>query len=68
MRTAKSQLKHILDRLPDEATLGDIRLELDDALYALYVQQEIVRGIEASRQDRVTPHAEVKRLFQQHAG
>jgi hypothetical protein len=63
MRTAKDQVKQLLDQLPDDATLSDIRLELNDSLYTLYVRQQIELGLQASREGRVTPHADVKKRF-----
>ncbi len=61
MQTAKDQVRQLLEQLPESATLNDIRYELNDALYALHVQQQIERGLQASRDGRVTPHDEVKR-------
>lgn len=63
MQTAKDQVKQLLDQLPDDATLSDIRLELNDSLYTLYVRQQIELGLQASREGRVTPHADVKKRF-----
>jgi hypothetical protein len=63
MQTAKDQVKQLLDQLPDDATLSDIRLELNDSLYTLYVRQQIELGLQASRDGRVTPHADVKKRF-----
>lgn len=61
MQTAKDQVRQLLEQLPESATLNDIRFELNDALYTLHVQQQIERGLQASREGRVTPHDEVKR-------
>ncbi len=63
MQTAKDQVKQLLDQLPDDATLSDIRLELNDSLYKLYVRQQIELGLQASHEGRVTPHADVKNRF-----
>jgi hypothetical protein len=63
MQSAKDQVKQLLDQLPDDATLSDIRLELNDSLYTLYVRQQIELGLQASREGRVTPHADVKKRF-----
>lgn len=63
MQTAKDQVKQLLDQLPDNATLNDIRYELNDSLYTLYVRQQIELGMQASREGRVTPHNEVKQRF-----
>ncbi len=61
MQTAKDQVRQLLEQFPESATLNDIRYELNDALYALHVQQQIERGLQASREGRITPHDEVKR-------
>lgn len=63
MQTAKDQVRQLLDQLPDNATLSDIRHELADSLYTLYVKQQIELGLQDSREGRVTPHAEVKQRF-----
>lgn len=63
MQTAKDHIKQVLEDLPDNATVNDIRYELNDALYTLSIQQQIERGLQASREGRVTPHAEVKKRY-----
>lgn len=63
MQTAKEQVRQLLDQLPDNATLNDIRYELNDSLYRLYVRQQIELGMQDSRDGRVTPHADVKKRF-----
>ena len=63
MQSAKEQVKQLLDQLPDDATLNDIRYELSDSLYTLYVKQQIELGMEDSRAGRVISHAEVKKRF-----
>lgn len=63
MQTAKEQARQLLDQLPDNATLNDIRYELNDALYTLYVRQQIELGMQDSREGRVIPHHEVKKRF-----
>lgn len=63
MQTAKDQIKQVLDKLPDNASLSDIRYEINDALYTLSVQQQIERGLQASREDRVVSHTEVKKRY-----
>lgn len=64
MQTAKEQVRQLLDQLPDNATINDIRYELNDSLYTLYMRQQIELGMQDSREGRVTPHADVKRRFQ----
>ncbi|MFZ5843949.1 MAG: hypothetical protein ACOY3E_13750 [Pseudomonadota bacterium] len=63
MQTAKEQIRQVLDNLPDNASLSDIRYELNDALQTLSVQQQIELGLQASREGRVVPHAEVKQRY-----
>jgi hypothetical protein len=63
MQTAKDQVRQLLEQLPDNATLNDIRYELNDSLYTLYVRQQIELGMQDSREGRVTPHADVKKRF-----
>jgi predicted transcriptional regulator len=60
MQTAKDSAKHLIEQLPDSATLNDI-------MYELYVKQKIERGMQASREGRVTPHTEVKKRYLQRA-
>lgn len=56
MQTTKEQVRDLLDHLPDHATLNDV-------MYELYVKQKIERGMQASREGRVTPHSEVKKRY-----
>lgn len=63
MQTAKEQVRQLIDQLPDDATLSDIRHELGDSLYTLYVRQQIELGLQASRDGKITPHADVKKRF-----
>lgn len=63
MTTDKEKIKQLMDQLPENATLGDIRHSLNDSIHALYVQQQIAHGIKESRAGLVTPHAEVKELL-----
>lgn len=63
MQTAKEQVLQLLDKLPDSATLNDIRYELNDSLYTLYVRQQIELGMLDSRAGRVTAHADIKKKF-----
>jgi predicted transcriptional regulator len=63
MQTAKEQARQLLDQLPDNATLNDIRYELNDALYTLYVRQQIELGLQDAREGRTIPHDEVRKRF-----
>lgn len=56
MESAKDQARQLIDQLPDDASLNDI-------MYELYVREKIERGMQASREGRVTPHSEVKRRY-----
>lgn len=63
VQSAKEQVRQLLDQLPDDASLNDIRYELNESLYTLYVRQQIAQGMEDSRLGRVTPHKDVKKRF-----
>lgn len=63
MQTAKEQVRRLLEKLPENATLNDIRYEISDGLYSLYVKQQIDLGMQAARDGRVTPHDQVKKRF-----
>ncbi len=53
-KTAKEQVREMLDRIPDDVSLEDIQ-------YHLYVRQKIERSLQAEREGRVVSHEEVKR-------
>lgn len=63
MQTAKDQVKQLLEQLPYNATLSDIRYELNDSLYTLYVRQQIERGLQAAKEGKVISHDDVKKRF-----
>jgi hypothetical protein len=63
MQTAKEQVQQLLDTLPDNATLNDIRYQLNDSLYTLYVRQQIDLGMQDSLAGRVAPHADMKKRY-----
>ena len=54
MQTAKEAARHLIDRLPDQATWEDI-------MYELYVKQKIEAGLKAVKEGRTIPHEEMKR-------
>jgi predicted transcriptional regulator len=54
MNTAKDEVRKLLDRLPDEASLEDIQ-------YEVYVLDDIRRGTEEIDRGDVVEHEEVKR-------
>ena len=53
MQTAKEAARHLIDRLPDQATWEDI-------MYELYVKQKIEAGLKAVEEGRTIPHEEMK--------
>ena len=54
--TAKDEVRALLEKLPNDASLNDIQ-------YHIYVRQKIERGLEAIQQGNVIPHEEiVKRM------
>ena len=56
MKSAKDEVRSLLDTLPDDASLEDIQ-------YHLYVRQKVLRGIEASDNGKSIPHDEaLKRM------
>lgn len=63
MQTAKDYARELLDNLPDDATLNDIRYQLNDSLYTLYVRQQIEQGMEDSLADRVVSHTDIKKRY-----
>lgn len=63
MQTAKQQVQKLLDTLPDNATLNDIRYQLNDSLYALYVRQQIDLGKQDSISGRVILHSDIKKQY-----
>ena len=54
MKTAKDEVRELLQNLPDDASLEDIQ-------YHLYVHQKIQRGLAAADQGRTIPHEEAGR-------
>jgi len=54
MITAKDEVRQLLDRLPDEASLEDIQ-------YEVYVLDDIRRGTEEIDRGEAVEHEEVKR-------
>jgi predicted transcriptional regulator len=54
MRTAKDEVREMLENLPDDASLEDIQ-------YHIYVRQKVQKGLEAAREGRTLPHEEAVR-------
>jgi hypothetical protein len=56
MRTAKEEVKALLDKLPDDCSLEDVQ-------YHLYVLEKIHRGIERAGKEGTLSQDEVERKF-----
>ena len=54
MKTAKDEVRALLEKLPDDASLNDIQ-------YHIYVRQKIERGLEAIRKGNVVSQEEMER-------
>jgi predicted transcriptional regulator len=54
MKTAKDEIRELLDNLPDDASLEDVQ-------YHIYVRQKVQKGLEAALEGRTLTHAEVVR-------
>jgi predicted transcriptional regulator len=54
MKSAKDEVRELLENLPDDASLEDIQ-------YHLYVRQKIQRGLAAADEGRTVVHEEVVR-------
>jgi predicted transcriptional regulator len=54
MKTAKDEVREMLEGLPDDASLEDIQ-------YHIYVRQKVQKGLEAAQEDRTLTHEEVVR-------
>jgi predicted transcriptional regulator len=54
MKTAKDQVRELLENVPEDASLEDIQ-------YYVYVRQKVQGGLEAAEQGRTLTHEEVVR-------
>jgi hypothetical protein len=54
MKTDKDQVRELLDRLPDNASLDEIQ-------YHIYVRQKIQKGLDAARQGNVLSQQDAER-------
>ena len=54
MKTAKEEVRELLEQLSEEASLEDIQ-------YHIYVRQKIQKGLEAAREGRLLSQEEVER-------
>ena len=61
MRTAKDEVRKILDRIPDEASFEDIQ-------YHIYVREKIERGLQDVEKGRVLSQEEVERRMSKWLG
>jgi predicted transcriptional regulator len=52
--TAKDEVRALLEKLPDEASLNDIQ-------YHIYVRQKIERGLKAIEEGDVIPQEELQK-------
>ncbi len=56
MKTAKEEVRSLIDKLPDDCTLEDIQ-------YHLYVVEKTQRGIERAEKEGTLSQDEVERKF-----
>ena len=54
MKTAKQEVKKLLDRIPDNSTFEEIQ-------YHIYVREKIERGLKDVREGRVLTQKEVEK-------
>ena len=54
MKSAKEEIRELLEQLPEDASLEDIQ-------YHIYVRQKIQNGLEAAREGRLLSQEEVER-------
>lgn len=54
MKTGKEELLELLEQLPEDPSLENIR-------YHIYVRQKIQNGLDAAREGKVVPLQEVER-------
>ena len=54
MKTAKDEVREILEETPEDASLEDIQ-------YRIYVRQKIMKSLDAEEAGRIIPHEEVVR-------
>ena len=54
MKTGKEELLELLEQLPEDLSLENIR-------YHIYVRQKIQNGLDAAREGKVVPLQEVER-------
>ena len=61
MKTAKDEVRRLLDRLPDTSSFEDIQ-------YHIYVREKIEQGLEDVKKGRLLSQAEVERRMAKWLG
>ena len=54
MKSAKEEVRELLDHLPEDASLEDLQ-------YHIYVRQKVQKGLDALREGELISQAEVER-------
>ena len=54
MKTAKDEVRNLLENLPDDSSIEDIQ-------YHLYVRQKVQKGLQAAEEGRTITHEEAAR-------
>ncbi len=54
MKTAKEEVRELLEQLPEDASLEDIQ-------YHIYVRQKVQNGLDAVRKGKVIPQDEIEK-------
>ena len=54
MKTAKEEVRQLLEQLPEDTSLEDIQ-------YHIYVRQKVQRGLDAAREGKVISGHEIER-------
>lgn len=61
MKTAKEEVRELLDKMPEEASL-------EDTQYHIYVRQKIQKGLEAANEGRVISQDEMEKRMRRWIG
>ena len=61
MKTAKDEVRKLLERLPDDASFGDIQ-------YHIYIREKIERGFADVKKGRLLSQGEVERRMTKWLG
>jgi hypothetical protein len=54
MKTAKEEVRELLEQLPEDSSLEDIQ-------YHIYVRQKVQNGLDAARKGKVIPQDEIEK-------